>query len=111
MPLLGTKGAASARGFGFTGQIVLPPYAIEFLLVAAGATTGGVYLGGKAAGGQRYGDIFKDSEGQRYRLHKEEQEPEDAIEEMEEATQTKSDLWGPKAAEGLMDIISPIPRQ
>jgi hypothetical protein len=37
-------------------------------------------------------------------------EPEDAIEEMEEATQTKSDLWGPKVAEGLMDIISPFPR-
>ena len=83
---------------------------LKGLLVAAGATTGGVYLGGKAAGGQRYGDIFKDSEGQRYRLHKEEQEPEDAIEEMEEATQTKSDLWGPKVAEGLMDIISPFPR-
>ena len=25
--------------------------------------------------------------------------------------QTDSDLWGPKVAEGLMDIISPFPRQ
>ena len=87
---------------------------LKGLIVAAGATTGGVYLGGKAAGGQRYpGDLFKDWEGQRYKLHKieEKQEPEDAIEEMEEVTQTKSNLWGPDVANTLMDIISPIPRQ
>jgi hypothetical protein len=34
----------------------------------------------------------------------------EAVEEMEEATQTKSNLWGPDVANKLMDIISPIPR-
>ena len=45
-------------------------------------------------------------------------EPEEAIEEMEEATQTaptfrenfESGQWGPKVANILMDVITPIPR-
>ena len=101
---------------------------LKGLLVAASSTGGGVYLGGKAAGGQRYpGDLFKDWEGQRYRLHKieEKQEPEAALQQMEEETQIgpvkgyfkglgfgeEEGTWGEPAGKLLMDIISPIPRQ
>ena len=71
-------------------------------VVGAGAT--GMYWGGRL---EDANPNFYDPKIDMFRT----QEPEDAIEEMEEATQTKSDLWGPKVAEGLMDIISPIPRQ
>jgi len=66
-------------------------------LVGAGAALAGVEAG-KAFGDKTVGEIFK------------EQEPEAAVEEMEEVTQTKSGQWGPKVANILMDVISPIPR-
>lgn len=66
-------------------------------LVGAGAALAGVEAG-KAFGDKTVGEIFK------------EQEPEEAVEEMEEVTQTKSGQWGPKVANILMDVISPIPR-
>ena len=66
-------------------------------LVGAGAALAGVEAG-KAFGDKTVGEIF------------EEQEPEAAVEEMEEVTQTKSGQWGPKVANILMDVISPIPR-
>jgi hypothetical protein len=36
MPLLGSRGSGSARGFGFAGARQRGPYEIEFLIVAGG---------------------------------------------------------------------------
>ena len=60
MPLLGTKGAASARGFGFTSGIALAPeYESHIVVIAGGGGTGGggggagnlTYVGGSGAAG------------------------------------------------------------
>ena len=74
-------------------------------LVGAGAAIAGIEAG-KAFGDKTVGEIFR------------EQEPEAAVEEMEEVTQTEptfrekfeSGQWGEPAANLLMDVISPIPR-
>ena len=71
-------------------------------IIGAGAT--GMYWGGRQ---EDANPNFYDPKTDPFRT----QEPEEAVEEMEEVTQTKSDLWGPDVANTLMDIISPIPRQ
>jgi len=70
-------------------------------IIGAGAT--GMYWGARA---EDASDLFYDPKTDPFRT----QEPEEAVEEMEEVTQTKSGQWGPKVANILMDIISPIPR-
>ena len=56
MPLLGTRGAASARGFGLFGG--KPAYNIQYLVVAGGGGGGAICgcntgRGGGGAGGYR----------------------------------------------------------
>ena len=70
-------------------------------IIGAGAT--GMYWGGRQ---EDANPNFYDPKTDPFRT----QEPEEAVEEMEEVTQTKSGQWGPKVANILMDIISPIPR-
>jgi hypothetical protein len=56
MPLLGTRGAGSAKGFGLTaGRSISYPFDIEFLVIAGGggATELVVMVGGGGAGGYR----------------------------------------------------------
>ena len=56
MPLLSTRGAASARGFGFQGGG--GPYSIDYLVVAGGGGGGG-FGGGGGAGGYRTESGYK----------------------------------------------------
>jgi hypothetical protein len=51
MPLLGTRGAASARGFGFAGGAGGIP--IDFLIVAGGGGGANAHGGGAGAGGMK----------------------------------------------------------
>jgi hypothetical protein len=53
MPLLGSFGAGSSRGFGLTAGGGGPPYTINFLVVAAGGGGGGTVGGGGGGGGFR----------------------------------------------------------
>ena len=77
---------------------------LKSLIPVLGAGATGMYWGGRK---EDANPNFYDPKTDPFRT----QEPEEAVEEMEEVTQTKSDLWGPDVANTLMDIISPIPRQ
>ena len=52
MPILGSFGAGSARGFGETAGSA-PPYEIIMLVVAGGGTGAGIGGAGGGAGGYR----------------------------------------------------------
>ena len=79
---------------------------LKSLLPVLGAGAGGMYLGAKqqSENPEFFQPVFPD--------------PDEAVEEMEEVTQTgstfrekmESGQWGPDLANKLMDIISPIPR-
>ena len=52
MPILSSRGAGSAKGFGLTsGRVKLQTYSADFLVIAGGA--GGDLGGGGGAGGYR----------------------------------------------------------
>jgi hypothetical protein len=52
MPLLSTRGANSAKGFGFTSKGKKAPTTVEYLVIAGGGS-GGHNGGGGGAGGYR----------------------------------------------------------
>ena len=65
MPLLSTRGAGSAKGFGLTSG-GKPPVDVDFLVVAGGAGGGTQQGGGGGAGGYRTGTASKLTLGTNY---------------------------------------------
>jgi hypothetical protein len=53
MPLNSTRGAGSAKGFGFTSGGKNPPVDVDYLVVAGGGNGGNNRGGGGGAGGYR----------------------------------------------------------
>jgi hypothetical protein len=84
---------------------------LKSLLAILGGGMAGLYWGARA---EDASDLFYNPETDPFRT----QEPKEAVEEMEEVTQTtptfrdkmEAGQWGEPVANILMDIISPIPR-
>ena len=58
MPLLGSRGAASSRGFGLQGSGGPGPYEVSWLVVAGGAAGSNLSGGAGGAGGYRTGTLL-----------------------------------------------------